>query len=226
MNPLWPCDMVHVRGADATSYLQSQLAQDLRALGPGQSTWSFVLAPNGHVDALVELTRGDLGDDGVESYVVRVDAGYGPALVSRLVRFKIRVRVDIESGPTVAGDPGAYLADRVQRAWPAMGAEITPDSIPAEFPDVVAVAVSFAKGCYPGQELVERMASRSASAPRRLVRVEVPPGAAPGDPIDIDGVSVGVLTSVAGRWALGLVKRGVEVDAVASPDAADTTGRG
>ena len=49
-----------------------------------------------------------------------------------------------------------------------MGAEITPgDTIPAET-GVTGVAVSFTKGCYPGQELVERMDSRAATAPRLL----------------------------------------------------------
>ena len=57
---------------------------------------------------------------------------------------------------------------RIEDGWPAMGAEIVPgETIPAET-GVVPVAVDFKKGCYPGQELVERMDSRGASAPRRL----------------------------------------------------------
>ena len=47
-----------------------------------------------------------------------------------------------------------------------MGTEIVPgEVIPAET-GVVAVTVNFRKGCYPGQELVERMDSRGARAPR------------------------------------------------------------
>ncbi|MDQ3470390.1 MAG: hypothetical protein M3487_11590, partial [Actinomycetota bacterium] len=45
---------------------------------------------------------------------------------------------------------------RVEAGWPAMGAEITTgETIPAET-GIAAVAVSYTKGCYPGQELVER----------------------------------------------------------------------
>ena len=81
---------------------------------------------------------------------------------------------------------------------------------------IAEVAVDFKKGCYPGQELVERMDSRGAAAPRRLRILTVPDGARPGDPIEHDGNEVGVLTSVAGTRALGYVKRGVELGAPAT----------
>ncbi len=56
-----------------------------------------------------------------------------------------------------------------------MGTEIVPaETIPASLGEVVRVAVSFTKGCYPGQELVERMDSRGSSAPQVLRRVDVP----------------------------------------------------
>ena len=71
--------------------------------------------------------------------------------------------------------------------------------------------MNFKKGCYPGQELVERMDSRGAAAPRRLRVLTVEEGAKPGDPIVHDGAEVGVLTSVAGTRALGLVRRNVEL---------------
>ena len=54
-----------------------------------------------------------------------------------------------------------------------MGFEIVPgETIPAAT-GVVPVAVNFTKGCYPGQELVERMDSRGADAPKQLRIVEV-----------------------------------------------------
>ncbi len=70
-----------------------------------------------------------------------------------------------------AGDEADLHAARVEAAWPAMGAEIVPgETIPAET-GIAEVAVSFTKGCYPGQELVERMDSRGAAAPRLLQRL-------------------------------------------------------
>jgi len=206
MNEHWPYDSVRVVGPDAATYLHSQLSQDLRPLQAGQRTWSFVLQPTGKIDALVEVLR-----HGDEDFELRVDRGHGDALVARLDRFRIRVKAEVSVGEGSSGDPVAYLAERVAAGWPAMGAEITESSIPGELPDIVAVAVSFTKGCYPGQELVERMDSRSAQAPRHLVRLDAPEGAAPGDPILVDGVEVGILTSVVGSAALGFVKRGVEL---------------
>ena len=43
-------DVVRVHGADARTYLHSQLSQDVDALAVGDSAWSFVLAPNGRID--------------------------------------------------------------------------------------------------------------------------------------------------------------------------------
>lgn len=106
-----------------------------------------------------------------------------------------------------AGTDVDLLAARIDAVWPQMGAEIVPgETIPAET-GVIPVAVSFTKGCYPGQELVERMDSRAASAPRRLQRVEVPAGTRAGDDLVVDGAVVGVVTSVAGTAALAVVKR-------------------
>jgi folate-binding protein YgfZ len=115
----------------------------------------------------------------------------------------------LPAGAADAGSAGLSAA-RVAAGWPAMGAEILPgERVPAEI-GVVAVAVNLRKGCYPGQELVERMDSRGAQAPRRLCQLDVEAGASAGDPIVVDGAEVGLLTSVAGPLALGYVKRGVD----------------
>ena len=106
------------------------------------------------------------------------------------------------------GTPDELERTRVAAAWPAMGAEIHDDTIPSET-GVLDAAVSFTKGCYPGQELVERMDSRGAGAPRRLVPVTVAEGTAVGAPVLVDGADVGTITSVAGDVAIASVKRSV-----------------
>lgn len=234
----YPRDVLRVDGADALTYLQSQLSQDLRNLQVGESAWSFVLQPAGKIDVLLRVWR--TGDD---EFVLDTDAGFGDVLAARLNRFKIRVKVDIDTLPwsciAVRGE-GAEAVDglpswgggvdvlganpeppanahaagadellvaRIDAAWPQMGVEIEPgDGIPAET-GVTGVAVSFTKGCYPGQELVERMDSRGAAPPRLLQRVSVPVGTRPGAPYERDGEAVGVVTSVAGQTALAFVKR-------------------
>jgi tRNA-modifying protein YgfZ len=203
-------DHVIVVGPDARTYLHSQISQDMLGLPVGGVTWTLVLEPTGKVDSLVRLTR-----TGDESFDLDTDAGYGEALAARLRRFKIRVDADIDVRPAHAAGPTVeHEVARVAAGWPRMGFEIVPgETIPA-VTGVVPVAVSFTKGCYPGQELVERMDSRGADAPRALRIVEVAPGAAIGDPVRADdGTEIGVLTSVspAGGLAIALVKRGHDI---------------
>jgi tRNA-modifying protein YgfZ len=205
-----PRDRVRVSGPDALSYLQGQVSQDLLPMAVGDRRWTFLLQPSGKIDVLARVER--TADD---EFVFDVDAGFGEALAARINRFKIRVKVDVEPLPPAVAEgdatPDDAEAARIEAGWPAMGAEIVPgETIPAET-GLTALAVDFRKGCYPGQELVERMDSRGASPPRRLRILDVAPGYRPGDPIVHDGAEAGVLTSVAGTRALGYVKRGVEL---------------
>ena len=87
-------DVLRAAGPDAVSFLQGQLSQEVAGLAVGDSAWSFLLQPQGKVDALVRVTRTD--DDEV---MVDVDAGWGEAVLARLNRFKLRVKADIEPVP-------------------------------------------------------------------------------------------------------------------------------
>ena len=76
----------------------------------------------------------------------------------------------------------------------------------------LALAVSFTKGCYTGQELVARMDSRAASAPRRLVIGRSEGALEPGAPLMVDAKEVGVVrTSIDRRVGVCLVARSVSV---------------
>jgi tRNA-modifying protein YgfZ len=127
----------------------------------------------------------------------------------------------LPSGASPNASIDDYERARVAVGWPAMGTEIVPgERIPAEIA-VVPVTVNFTKGCYPGQELVERMDSRGAQAPRELRILTVADGARPGDPVaapdDPAGASIGEITSVAGASALAYVRRGAAVGEVPGP---------
>jgi folate-binding protein YgfZ len=251
-------DVLAVTGADAVSYLQSQLSQDITPLAFGDSAWSLLLEPTGKVGALVRVTR-----TGEAEMVVDVDAGYGEEVRSRLDRFRIRVKAEVALvswrciavrggsgmpaptdgtwmvpgwwgtadavdllGPDPLGPGGIEVGDaarleaaRVGAGWPAMGREITEQTIPAELGPLLDQAVSFTKGCYPGQELVERMDSRGASAPRQLRRLRSEGAPLPdGAPVMVGGREVGRVTSAAGGLALALVGRAVESGAEADVD--------
>lgn len=278
-------------GPDASSYLHSQLSNDIASLGDGESRYSFVLEPTGRVVALVRVTR--LAAD---TFLLDTDAvdGLADTVIARLNRFKIRVTVEFGAdirecvairsiadgeGPAdeipahvrtrVAALASGHLADawwgdgraldlvpirsgvelsvsdvartdatldvpsdgcavleasRVHAGWPAMNAEIVPGETLAAATGVVSRAVSFTKGCYPGQELVERMDSRGSSAPRtlrRMMRQEVPVAdpaqIAVGDALVVDGAEVGTVTSITENEVLAYVVRTVDLGVPVTP---------
>lgn len=208
--------MVTVRGPDALTYLHSQVSQDLRDLGVGGARWSFVLEPTGKIVGFTRIVR-----DGEESFRLVTDPGAGEALLARIDRFRIRVRAETSLVPAVAPIAAEAEQARVRAGWPRTGVDLEPGrTLPAET-GLTGIAVNFTKGCYPGQELVERMESRAAEAPRSLRRLEVADGSVPGDDVlDEHGEVVGSITSVAGTAAIVSVKRGVDVGRPLDPDPA------
>jgi tRNA-modifying protein YgfZ len=97
----------------------------------------------------------------------------------------------------VPADFGAYETARIEVGIPRFGPDITPENFPAEA-GILERAVSFEKGCYPGQETVARMHYRGH--PNRLLRrLKVADGSSPepGAPIVQNDKQVGRITSVA-----------------------------
>lgn len=120
-------------------------------------------------------------------------------------------------GPSVEvplrGSLDDYEMARLAARWPAMGAEITESTIPGET-GILAHTVSFTKGCYPGQELVERIDSRGGNVARhlRLLRLDEP--VEPGTRLTAGGRDVGWITSAHGTLGLGYVSRAIELPAL------------
>jgi folate-binding protein YgfZ len=76
--------------------------------------------------------------------------------------------VVVPEGVRPAG-PEEYEALRILAGVPALGAELTDKTIPAEMGQwVIDGSVDFTKGCFTGQELVARIDSRGGNVPRRL----------------------------------------------------------
>ncbi len=123
----------------------------------------------------------------------------------------------LRAGAAPAGRD-AYETARVEAGVPRFGADMTPENFPAEA-GVLDRAVSFTKGCYPGQETVARM--RYRGHPNKTLHrflVEGPPPE-PGEEILQDGKRAGEITSVAplpvdGRtFALGYLSRKADLEA-------------
>jgi folate-binding protein YgfZ len=114
-----PRDFVRVSGPDGVTFLQGQLSQDLEQLAVGDSAPSFLLQPQGKVDAFLRVYRVD--DDVV---VLDTDAGFGDAVRQRLERFKLRIKADIEALAwrclAVRGPAARSVASGLDADWPGL----------------------------------------------------------------------------------------------------------
>lgn len=138
------------------------------------------------------LVRNDLvGVPGLELYIEAEDAA---ACWERL----------LEISKPVAGPVGYTALDvlRIEAGIPVYGQDIDEDTLPAETQQLER-AVSFVKGCYLGQEIVERMRSRGGLA-RKLVGLKLSGGAGvqPGSALKAGEAEVGRLTSVCESYAV------------------------
>ena len=107
-------------------------------------------------------------------------------------------------------DRAAVDAVRIAHGVPAMGAELTDDTIPAEAGAwLIDTSVSFTKGCYVGQELTARVDSRGNNVPKPVRILVADRAVAVGDDVSVGADSVGVVTSAAGTIALAPIARKV-----------------
>jgi folate-binding protein YgfZ len=122
-------------------------------------------------------------------------------------------------GGAVAG-MWAFEALRIAARVPRLGLDTDHRTIPHEV-GWIESAVHLNKGCYRGQETVARV-HNLGHPPRRLVFLDLDGSAdrlpSHGDPVELDGATVGFVGSAARHYELGpiglaLVKRTVPVDA-------------
>jgi tRNA-modifying protein YgfZ len=111
-----------------------------------------------------------------------------------------------------AEDEEELTRERLAAGVPAIPSELGPSDLPQEA-GLEALAVSFTKGCYLGQEVMARLHAMG-TARRRMVRVsgEGPPPT-PGTPLTQDGRELGELRAAvaesggAGWLGLAMLKR-------------------
>ena len=115
-------DGLRVTGPDAASYLQGQCSQDLAPLAMGQTTETLLLSPQGKLEAYLRVTR--TADDG---FLLDVEDGFGPTVLERLQRFRLRVKADLTPvalqclsarGPDARAAVAAVVAEaRLDFSW-------------------------------------------------------------------------------------------------------------
>jgi tRNA-modifying protein YgfZ len=236
---LRPRSFVRVAGADAESYLDRMVSNDVVALGPGESCQALLLTAKARVIApLVVLRRGH------EDFLLLTEPGLAERVRAELLRSRFAAKAEIEleehtshvvfGGEGIStedyGEPAAEVLDaelepsvsaeelerlRIEAGTPAWGKEIDDRVLPAEA-GLTERAVSFTKGCYPGQEPIARLHYRGhANRGLRVLRLDALPE--PDAEIVYEGKSVGRITSAApaagGAVALGYVRREVPEEA-------------
>jgi folate-binding protein YgfZ len=192
--------LLRVSGEDARGFLQGLVTQDVARVAPGAPQWAGLLTPQGK--ALFDFI---LWDDG-EAILIDCEAAHREALARRLSIYRLRRPISIEpveggvhwspSGDhgvldprlpalgrrwlgDVAGTPaGGWLAHRLRLGVTEGIAELGQDkTLWLECNAEELNGVSYAKGCYVGQENTARMHYR-AKVNRRLV---VAPLGEPGE---------------------------------------------
>lgn len=114
-----PRDVLSVSGPDAESYLQGQCSQDVTGLTVGESAEALLLNPQGKVDAYVRVTRRSGGE-----FVVDTDEGFGGVVTARLLRFRLRTKVTVDTLPWICVALRGPDSLRAVRGHPQLTAEV------------------------------------------------------------------------------------------------------
>ena len=232
---------VRVQGPDAVDYLNRMLSNDVPESG---SVDALLLTAKARVIAPVLIWR--RGEDDV---LLLTEPELGETLRAQLVRMRFAAKCDIEpeahTSTIVFGDEAGIpnrdygrravevldaaleptLADeelerlRIEALTPRFGRELDDRVLPAEA-GLDERAVSFTKGCYPGQEPIARQHYRG-KVNRRLRVLEVHGAPAPETPVVRGEKEVGRVTSSVDGLALAFVRvevpEGVELTVGGAP---------
>ncbi|WP_447729010.1 CAF17-like 4Fe-4S cluster assembly/insertion protein YgfZ [Sphingomonas koreensis] len=196
--------LIRVSGEDARGFLQGLVTQDINVVQPGSPQWAGLLSAQGK--ALFDFILWDAADLGGDGVLIDCEAEQRDALIRRLSIYRLRRPIAMEAaegGVHWAREGGEGVADprlpMLGYRWlgeaegtPAPGwlehrlrlgvtegaAELGQDkTLWLECNAGELNGVSFAKGCYVGQENTARMNWR-AKINRRLV---VTPLGEPGE---------------------------------------------
>ena len=85
-------DLLVVTGADAASYLQGQVSQDVEGLQFGATSRTLLLQPQGKIDSWHRVHR-----RGPQEFWLDTDPGHGAPAAVRLERFKLRSDVTVHT---------------------------------------------------------------------------------------------------------------------------------
>ena len=202
--PGFPYSTIIAAGADAFGFLQAQLSNDLRLLDERPRLLSAWCNAKGRVICIMRVSRGDAG------YRLALPGELAESVLKRLAMFRFRSKVDLEAAAAspddlgIAGSTDDWLLENLRAGipeiWQAQSEEFTPHMLNL---DLIG-AVSFDKGCYPGQEIVARTHYRGATK-RRTHRFESAEPAAAGDKVSDGERDIGEVLNAIGCDLLAVI---------------------
>src|SRR5215831_15450764 len=224
MSTMRPRSYVRVQGPDAVDYLNRMLSNDVPESG---SADALLLTAKARVIAPLLVWR--RGEDDV---LLLTEPELGEVVQAQLTRMRFAAKCEIELEEHTSaivfdavdgipnrdyGRPAVEVLDsdvdgdadlerlRIEAATPRYGAEIDDRVLPAEA-GLDERAISFDKGCFPGQEPVARQRYRG-KVNRRLRVLDVD-GDVPAaeTPVAFEGREVGRITSAVPGLALAYVR--------------------
>jgi folate-binding protein YgfZ len=228
-----PRAYVRVQGPDAVDFLDRMLSNDVPDDG---SVDALLLTAKARVIAPLLVWR-----RGADDVLLLTEPELGDTVRTQLLRSRFAAKCEVElehhTSTIVFGDVDGIpnrdygrraaevldadlqttLADdelerlRIEAVTPRYGREIDDRVLPAEA-GLDERAVSFSKGCYPGQEPVARQHFRG-KVNRRLRVLDVDGTPPPETPVVHEGKEVGRVTSAVAGLALGYVRVAVPDDA-------------
>ena len=186
--PVPPLRYYKVSGPDRVEWLQGQLTQDISSLSSGDWKRTAALTATGQMSAdgavwvfddqvILGLDRhADGAADALASRIVMEDVAFDAvdkpvvALVGAKVDGELALPIDHVGIPgfdiiAPSVDPGTeqidYETARVEAAVPLAGIDYDSKTLAMELgPHFIQTRIAFGKGCYTGQEIVERIRSR------------------------------------------------------------------
>ena len=202
--PSFPYSKIIVSGADAFDFLQAQLSNDLRLLDERDELLAAWCNPKGRVICILRIRRSDAG------YVLILPAELAESVLQRLTLFRFRSRVEFQPAPASPPDLGIqgsleeWLLDNLKsgrpEVWQAQSEAFTPHMLNL---DLIG-AISFDKGCYPGQEIVARTHYRGATK-RRTHRFEAARPVAVGARVSDGERDIGEVLNAIGTDLLAVI---------------------
>jgi folate-binding protein YgfZ len=235
---------LEARGRDRARFLHNITSNEVKRMSPGASCYAFLLTPQGHIQADLEIYCY------ADRFLIDTEPEVREKALRHILKYKVADQIEIEDvtatsaaigleGPgvrtidftaegytiapfTVTGQPGYQIycpvearhgivetleaggarpatpedarIVRIENGKPRYGEDILESTLPQETRQMHGV--SFNKGCYIGQEIVERIRARG-HVNRELTgfQLDTAEPVAPGTRVTVDGREIQVTSS-------------------------------